>query len=63
MKQTSKLYVKKVSVTAYQTDKDMIIKTLEGNMLANAGDYIITGIHGEQYPCKRDIFLQTYEEV
>lgn len=36
------------------------IKTLEGTMVANIGDYIIKGIKGEFYPCKEDIFLQTY---
>ena len=38
------------------------IKTLEGTMIANAGDYIIQGVHGEIYPCKADIFQQTYTE-
>lgn len=32
-------------------------------MHASIGDYIITGIQGEQYPCKPDIFEQTYELV
>ena len=41
----------------------IVIKTLEGNMRANQGDYIIKGIHGEFYPCKEEIFLQSYEEV
>lgn len=41
----------------------MDIYTLEGVMHASAGDYIITGISGEQYPCKPEIFAQTYEEV
>jgi len=31
--------------------------------VANEGDYIIKGVAGEFYPCKADIFLQTYEEV
>ena len=39
------------------------IKTLEGNHYANEGDWIIKGIKGEFYPCKPDIFEQTYEEV
>lgn len=39
------------------------IKTLEGDMLANKGDYIIKGVNGEFYPCKPDIFDKTYEEV
>lgn len=36
------------------------IETLEGTMHAAVGDYIITGVKGEQYPCKPDIFLATY---
>ncbi len=57
-------YVKKpVVIEAYQTDKEMIIHTLEGDMKASVGDYIITGVHGEQYPCKPDIFEETYESV
>ena len=39
----------------------LIIKTLEGDMKANIGDYIIKGINGEYYPCKPDIFEKTYE--
>lgn len=41
----------------------LVIKTLEGEHLANIGDYIIRGVHGEFYPCKPDIFRETYEEV
>jgi hypothetical protein len=37
------------------------IKTLEGYMEVNPGDYIITGVVGETYPCKPDIFEMTYE--
>lgn len=39
------------------------IETLEGTMTATEGDYIIKGVQGEFYPCKPDIFEQTYEEV
>jgi hypothetical protein len=39
------------------------IDTLEGAMKADLGDYIIKGIKGEIYPCKPDIFKQTYEKV
>lgn len=61
---TVKKYRKKpVVIEAYQTDSEMIIHTLEGDHKANIGDYIITGVHGEQYPCKPDIFAETYEEV
>ena len=37
------------------------IKTLEGCMLVNEGDWIIKGIKGEYYSCKPDIFKKTYE--
>lgn len=37
------------------------IKTLEGEMRANPGDWIVRGIKGELYPCKPDIFAATYE--
>lgn len=61
---TSKKYRKKpIVIEAYQTDKVMYIETLEGIMKANVGDYIITGVNGEWYPCKPDIFEQTYEPV
>lgn len=39
------------------------IETLEGIMTANLGDYIIKGVKGEFYPCKPDIFKETYEEA
>lgn len=54
---------KPVVVEAYQTDKAMYIETLEGIHKANAGDWIITGVNGEKYPCKPDIFQKTYELV
>jgi len=44
-------------------DSTIGIKTLEGNMRANIGDWIIRGIKGEFYPCKPDIFEQTYESA
>lgn len=44
-------------------NETMTIKTLEGDMTANIGDYIIKGVKGEFYPCKPDIFKQTYEPV
>ena len=44
-------------------DNGIIIHTLEGNHLAQYGDFIIKGVAGEFYPCKPDIFESTYEEV
>lgn len=41
----------------------LTIKTLEGWMYANIGDYIIKGVKGEFYPCEPDIFKLTYERV
>lgn len=45
------------------TSSGIIIRTLEGDMLAQRGDYIIRGMKGEYYPCKPDIFEGTYESV
>ncbi len=42
---------------------DFEIKTLEGEMRAVEGDWIIKGVKGELYPCKSDIFEATYEAV
>ena len=41
----------------------MVIATLEGEMQAKPGDWIIRGVQGEFYPCKPDIFEQTYQPV
>ena len=39
------------------------IETLEGKLFVSDNDWIITGVKGEHYPCKPDIFEQTYEAV
>lgn len=39
------------------------IDTLEGEMHVSVGDWIITGVKGEKYPCKPDIFEATYEKI
>lgn len=54
---------KQVRVKAYKTDKVVHIETLEGTMKANSGDWIITGVNGEQYPVKPEIFEKTYTIV
>lgn len=54
---------KPVIIEAYQTDRELDIITMEGKMHASIGDWIITGVQGEQYPCKPDIFEKTYERV
>jgi hypothetical protein len=47
----------------HPTKNVLIISTLEGDMTASPGDWIIRGVKGELYPCKPDIFEATYEAV
>ena len=51
------VYKDGTSPTGYRID------TLEGDHEVTEGDWIITGVAGERYPCKPDIFEQTYEVV
>ncbi len=44
-------------------DERLEIVTLEGNITARLGDWLIKGVNGEFYPCKPDIFEKTYERV
>ena len=52
-------------LTNYSVNADgtISIHTLEGDMLAGYGDWIIKGVKGEFYPCKNDIFEATYEKA
>ena len=43
--------------------KKLAIRTLEGEITASPGDWVIQGVRGEFYPCKPDIFDATYEAV
>jgi len=52
----------KVSVDIIEGQTVISIETLEGIMKCNKNDYIIQGVDGELYPCRRDIFLKTYEK-
>ena len=54
---------KPVIVEAERLDKPVVIETLEGEMKAGRGDWLIKGVQGEFYPCKDDIFRQTYEPI
>jgi len=56
VKQTHTVELNMVTPQAY-------IETLEGPHLVTSGDWIITGVKGEHYPCKPDIFDMTYEPV
>ncbi len=51
-----------VSYSNAKLEPELKIQTLEGLMTATVGDYIIKGIKGEFYPCKEDIFLETYNK-
>lgn len=45
------------------SEKLLTIRTLKGYMVVSRGDYIVKGVHGEVYPCKPDVFQETYEEA
>jgi len=52
---------KPVVIEARRITESMTVETLEGVMRGNPGDWLITGVKGEQYFCKDDIFRATYE--
>ncbi|EEQ78888.1 hypothetical protein STAWA0001_0613 [Staphylococcus warneri L37603] len=56
-----KVRKKPVIVNAEKAKETQFIDTLEGCMKAEKGDWIITGVNGEKYPVKPDIFEKTYE--
>lgn len=60
-----KRYRKKstVIIKAVQMEEDFEVSTMEGIMYGKVGDYLITGVKGELYPCSEKIFEETYEEV
>jgi hypothetical protein len=47
----------------HEAPERWVIDTLEGAMEVKAGDWVITGVKGERYPCRPDIFDMTYEKV
>ena len=47
----------------FKDGKSLVVTTLEGDHIASPGDWIIRGVKGELYPCKPEIFAQTYEPV
>ena len=52
---------KPIVLTAEIATHEQTIETLEGNMLAHAGDYILTGTEGERWAVKKHIFEKTYD--
>lgn len=57
------IHQRQISDDVFTSNIFLHIKTLEGDMEAKVGDYIIKGVKGEFYPCKPDIFDETYQEV
>ncbi|MHA7900781.1 MAG: hypothetical protein ACX94B_13030 [Henriciella sp.] len=54
-------WLRRVEASSGAVEFNLVIKTLEGEMDARPGDWIIRGVRGEFYPCKPDIFEATYE--
>jgi hypothetical protein len=50
-------------VVPLQTPYQLVIDTLQGARYASIGDYIVTGVQGEVYPCREDVFLANYKAV
>ena len=55
--------VGKFKVSSENGQYYLIIPTLEGDLKAVAGDWIIKGVKGEYYPCKPDVFNMSYERI
>ena len=50
-------------IEARRMDRIFTVQTLEGTMTGREGDWLVRGIHGEEYPVAHEIFVKTYEEV
>jgi hypothetical protein len=59
----AKFRKKPVVIEAVAAAADFEVETLEGIMQVYRGDIVITGVAGETYPCRLDIFLQSYEAL
>ena len=53
----------KGEVAIQKAKRCIVVHTIDGSMRADPGDWIIKGIKGEFYPCKNDVFEQSYEPV
>ena len=60
---TTETYESNCYIDHSRVEGGLVIITLEGEHVASIGDYIIRGVQGEYYPCKPDIFQQTYDVV
>ena len=61
--ETRKYIKKPIIIEAYQTSHEIEIKTINGPVTAKKGDYILTDAKGKQYPCDKEIFEETYDEI
>ena len=52
-----------VLVDAIRMKGSFVVSTKEGEMVGKHGDWLITGVEGEQYPCDHGIFLRTYDHI
>lgn len=58
-----KIVHKPNQLVAYETKEEQYLVTLNGIVKTNSGDWIITGVNGEQYPCDPEIFKQLYDII
>ena len=54
---------KPIKVKALEMEEDFVVQTLEGVLSGKKGDFLMMGVQGELYPCKREIFFKTYDFV
>jgi len=52
---------KPIPVKCIQIHEPFLVETIEGEMQGQSGDWLMVGIHGEMYPCAKDIFEKTYD--
>lgn len=58
-----KIIHKPNQLAAYKTKEEQYLVTLNGIVKTNPGDWVITGVNGEQYPCDPEIFKQLYDII
>lgn len=56
-------YRKTATMHAVRVDEPFQVRTLEGTMTGQPGDYLVVGIKGERYPCAADVLAASYEPV
>lgn len=54
---------KPIVIKCVQIDEPFKVETMEGEMQGKKGDWLMVGVHGEMYPCDKEIFEKTYELI